>query len=285
MTVENVENAIKRLESIDVNDEYAYERAVMAFLTIKKLPVLVYEVGPGISMFRTRTNEAGGFFNKVRDIALAPSEVVKSFARCNRPFQSKLYGSENRPTSYMELLENWVESKKVGDRIFVTIGRWVTKASLKSIIVCSPDIAMRKSPYDIDMGKILDHFLSPMEEEFRNANIVLYRYLFDGFRKPAKKDPKTYLITTAYCNIALSHTDGVADAIFYPSVPFGGQGCNWAINANFIKPENIELVDVLRNEMYVEKIRPNDSSFLESAKIDAIKIDGELIQWRPSKAR
>lgn len=156
---------------------------------------------------------------------------------------------------------------------------------LRSIIVCSPDPAQRVSSYDKDMGKHLDDFLDPLESEFKKANILLYNFLFEKFRKPSKKDPKNYLITTAYCNLALSQIEGKADAIFYPSVPFGGQGCNWAINSEFIKPENIELTHVLRNEMFVEKVRLNNSSFLESAKIDAVKIDGDAIQWRPSPRR
>mgnify|MGYP003672024342 FL=1 len=39
MTVENVKKAITLLEAINPENEYAYEKAVLAYLTIGRLPV------------------------------------------------------------------------------------------------------------------------------------------------------------------------------------------------------------------------------------------------------
>ena len=44
MTVSNVNSAIEKLEAINPNEEYAYEKAILAYLTIKKLPVLLYDI-------------------------------------------------------------------------------------------------------------------------------------------------------------------------------------------------------------------------------------------------
>jgi len=55
MTIENVQNAIASLEGIDPADEFAYEKAFLAYMTIKKLPTLVFDIKEDIEVFRART--------------------------------------------------------------------------------------------------------------------------------------------------------------------------------------------------------------------------------------
>jgi len=123
MTVENVQNAIHRLENIDPHDEYAYEIAFMAYKIIKYLPILCYTITDEIEVFRARTHFDDIYYKTKHEISLAPNESIQQFARCNRPFQSKFYCGENRPTAFMELVTNWSEKKNVGESLFVTIGR------------------------------------------------------------------------------------------------------------------------------------------------------------------
>ncbi len=281
MTVDNVNSAIEKLEAINSNEEYAYEKAILAFLTIKKLPVLLYDIPAETPIFRTRTHETNDFFKTIGDISITPSQFVKGFARCNRPFQSKFYCSENRPTSFMELVENWAETKNFGEKVYVTIGRWLLKKPLTSIIVTTPDKENRVSEFDIYHGSAMETFIENCEPEIREATTILYRYLFDKFRKPAKHDTKTYIITTAYCNLALSHSDGQANGIYYPSVPFGGQGVNFAINSDFVTFDNLELTHIIRNEMSITENENGKHSFTETAIVEATKFDlnNNLIEW------
>lgn len=273
MTIDNVQKAINKLEAIDPKEEYAYEKAVLAYLTIKHLPILLYDIPHGTFVFRTRTHETDNLFPNISDISITPNSFVMNFARCNRPFQSKFYCSENRPTSYMELVEYWAETKEFGDKIYVTIGKWRLKRAMTVIIVTTPDSDKRISDFDIQHGAALESFIEDTKPEIREATIILYRYLFDKFSKSAKKDPKTYIITTAYCNLALSHADGKADGFYYPSVPFGGQGVNFAINAGFMEGHNMELTNVLRNEFNVDRNESGKHSFTESDKIEAKNVD------------
>ena len=37
------------------------------------------------------------------------------------------YSSENRITSYEELVDNWLDNFKDGDKLYVTIGQWITQ--------------------------------------------------------------------------------------------------------------------------------------------------------------
>jgi hypothetical protein len=281
MTVENVNLAIEKLEAINTSEEYAYEKAILAYLTIKKLPVLLYKIPAETIIFRTRTHETNDFFNTVSDISITPNQFVKRFARCNRPFQSKFYCSENRPTSFMELVEYWSETKNFGEKIYATIGRWKLKNPLTAIIVTTPDKENRISEFDKEHGADLETFIGNCEQEIREATTHLYRYLFDKFRRPAKHDFKTYIITTAYCNLALLHSQGQANAIYYPSIPFGEQGVNFAINSDFATFDNLELTHIIRNEMSITENENGKHSFTETAISQATNFDttDNLIEW------
>jgi hypothetical protein len=264
MKVENIKRAIEKLEAINPNDEFAYEKAVMAYLQVQRLPVLIYEVPDDLRICRTRTHEAQNFFEDIGDISTPPLKFVTKFARCNRPFQPKFYGSENRPTSFMELVEDWAETRTIGDKIYVTVGLWKTRKPLFALIVTSPNKENRTSEFDKKHGGALDDFVGKQENEAQDAMVLFYQFLFDKFRKPAKHDPLTYIITTAYCNVAFAQAGGQANSVMYPSVPFGGQGVNFALNPDFITPENIELVNVICNEITVSENKQLKFNYTET---------------------
>lgn len=277
MTIENVQLGIKQLESINPFEEYAYEKALFAYKTIQSLPVLVVDIDEGTRICRARTHETPDLFETTNEISIPPYQAIKNFARCNRPFQSKFYGGETRPTSFMELVEYWSETKNIGDKFHVTTGRWRTKKSLPSIIITTPDKENRKSEYDIYYGKALDESINNYSGETKEAMIIFYRFLTNRFRKPAKKDPLTYIITTAYCNIAKMHGD--AKAILYPSVPFGGEGMNFAISADFINSENIILEGVVYNELTISENNAGKYTFTETFTKQAKEILENKIVW------
>jgi hypothetical protein len=284
LTKQNVENAILRLESIDSNDEFAYEKAILSYLTIKHLPIFIVDIPEKAKFFRSRTHRENPFFTKISDISLAPNIEVTNYARCNKPFQSKFYCSENRPASYMELIESWIEDKKLGEKVLVTISEWELKTTLPMIIVTTPEKEKRKSEFDKTHGEIFDTFIDRYEGETKEANVLFYKYLFEKFRSPAKRDLKTYIITSAYCNLSLfraAESNINVTGIFYPSVPFNGQGTNFCINQQFVVKENIELMSVSRNEFLIEenedgKYNFQETEFRESKKID---LSGGIIEW------
>ncbi|WP_349526517.1 hypothetical protein [Reichenbachiella sp. MALMAid0571] len=285
MNIEDIKDIIKELELLNPIDEYAYEKAVLAFLKVKQLPVLLYRIPEGTSIFRARTQKNEGLLYKVSDISLPPNECVKEFARCNRPFQSKFYCAENIPTAYMELVEYWAETREVGEVITITLSRWVLTKSLTVVLVTTPDENNRISEFDKHHGSALDEFIERCNPEIREGTIEIYRYLFKMFRKRAKKDPKTYIITTAYSNVTLMHSKGNANGIYYPSIPFGEQGVNFALNSKFISSENMKLTSVIQNKMTVESIENGMKKFKESGIIHATGFDESKnqIKWKQSR--
>lgn len=247
MTTQQVQNSIDILQSIDPTDPAAYETAVAAYKLMGQLPFFILDFPAlPINVFHTRTHDTNDYFEDFSDISIPPTKFVKSFARCNVPHQAVFYCSDFRPTSYMELLEYWVEEKKE-EFLYVTIGKWTIENSLKLLIVTSPFENDRLSPYDKMHGVKLDHFINQQSGDMKNAMILLYKFLFDKFRKPAKKDLQTYIITSAYCNFSFNMTKDTIDAILYPSVPYDGKGVNLAIKATYDFDKNMKLILVARD--------------------------------------
>jgi hypothetical protein len=247
MTKQQVQEAIHILQTIDPASPEAYDNAVNAYKHIGKLPFFILDLpNLPINVFHTRTHETDNYFKGIDEIDLPPEAAVKYFARCNAPHQPVFYCSDYRPTSYMELLEYWVEQKK-DKYLFVTIGKWTIENSLKVLIVTSPHASDRLTSYDKTHGEKLDHFINQQNEQMKAAMILLYKFLFDKFRKPAKKDPQTYIITSAYCNFAFNQTKDNIDAILYPSVPYDGKGINIAIKATYAFEKNMKLILVARD--------------------------------------
>lgn len=282
MNLADTQRTIDLLEGLDENDGYAYERAILAYLQLGGLPVFMIELPAGYSFFHTRTHINEEYFDNITDISLPPREFVKDFARCNRPFQSTFYCSETKPTSYMELVEYWADSKNIGDSLKVTLGLWELKKNINTIIVTSPYPEQRESDFDKTHGAAFDSILSKYSGDELESQKMFYQFLFEKFRKPAKKDLKTYIITSAYCNVAFMRTNGDANAIYYPSVPFQGNGTNLCINKDFFIPENIELKQVLRNEFSITENEKGKHSFTESGKVETSDIDlkNNRINWK-----
>lgn len=280
MTIKETNSTLKELNSIDPLNEYAYESALLAFLKLGGLPILTYDLPSDIVFFRTRTHENFVLFPKISSISIAPKKFVESFARCNRPFQNVFYCSEDRPTSYMELIDNWSVTHKPGDKIYVTIGEWEIKKKLEVIIITCPDKSKRTSVYDKEHGPALDTFINSEEGENKESLIIFYQYLFDLFRKPAKKDSLPYIITTAYCNASLMQSSST-NGIYYPSVPFEGNGINLAIRNSFFNYENLTIKSALMNELTVSLNNDKKLEFTETKRwlSQGIRIDNDKIIW------
>ncbi len=278
MDIGKLKIAFNTLDSIDPTDELAYEKAITTFNSIGHLPIFIVTVEKS-KVFRTRTHDTADHFTNISDIAITPRNFVKDFARCNRPFQSTFYSSENRPTSFMELIEYWAETKNFGDKLYITIGLWETTRPVNLIIVTTPDISKRESQFDKYHGEAYDEHLKNRSKKEQEFSALFFNYLFDKFRKPAKHDPKTYIITTAYANLALTQAKELADGISYPSVPFKGNGVNLALKESYSK--TLKLTHAMWTEFEITPIDEGKHSFTESKSILTEKIDlaTGTIQW------
>jgi hypothetical protein len=220
------------------------------------------------------------FFKNISQIGITPKKYISDFGRCNRPAQSVFYASENRPTSYAELIESWSKGKKSGDTVCVTIGAWELKESMDVMVVTSPKKEERVSDYDIKYGDFLDLKLSQLDENTKQSMQEIYKFLFEIFRRSSNGNKLNYILTAAFSNISLMHPDSGIHGIHYPSVPYGCQGINYAIEEPFAT-KYLKLISTLRNEFSVTINKEGKHHFKEIGKAEAkrIDLDNDLIIW------
>ncbi|HRI79178.1 MAG TPA: hypothetical protein PLR06_06530 [Cyclobacteriaceae bacterium] len=277
--VDNVKSVLIEIETISDLDDYAYERILLAMTKVKQLPIFIDQIQAGREICRTRSHENNELFKGHFQIKNPGKELVDKYARCNRPYQSVFYSSENRPTSYMELIENWAESAKFGDRFYATIGLWELKADLDVVVILNSDKSKRTTDFEKYFGEHIDERLATFEPDLRESSTLFLNYIDEKFSKQAKKDLKTYLITTAYSNLALLHANGTAQGIIYQSVPFAKKGINIAIQPPFVK--NLDLKYVLRDGFEAFENELGKHSFMQFESIQAKEVDNHLglIEW------
>lgn len=277
--LENVENVIKEIESINEQDDYAYEKILLSLTKVKQLPIFIDTIGAGTKIFRTRTHSTDTRFTNVSELSYPDKKIVPKFARCNRPYQSVFYGSENRPVSYLELVEYWVETSPFGSKFYATIGCWELTQDINAVLVLNTDSSKRTTEFEKHFGDNLDKVLARQSPEIRESSSIFLNYIDSKFSKSAKNDLKTYMVTTAYTNMALLHAKETAQGIVYQSVPAAKIGINMAVQPNFA--DSFKLIHVLRNGFETYENEIGKHSFIEFETIEAKQIKNDIgtIEW------
>lgn len=277
---EVMNNIIQYVFEIDESSEQAYEKAFLAYRNIERVPIISDIWAKGSLIFRSRTHESvEEVFEKISDISYPHEKYVKNFARVNRPYQSVFYGSENRPTSYMELVEYWAETRKFGEKLSVTIGMWELQKDLTLAIIPIPNPDERLTREEKQVGENYDI----KKKEHKGSDVVISDTLFDflskEFRKPAKNNKAVYIRTASISNLFLINP--VLDGIIYPSVPFGGQGYNIVLRKSIIDNQGIKLIGVGKDTFQITESENKKHNFTQIGNIEAKSIDHEkgLIIW------
>ncbi|SDD85522.1 RES domain-containing protein [Dyadobacter soli] len=279
VTVQQVKNCIESLELLDPADPAVLEKAQLAFQTMGKILYLALDLPANLIVFHTRTHDSDELYTNFHEIECPKPEHVKNFGRCNLPNKPVFYCSEDRSTSYAELLQYWIEEKK-GKFLYVTISKWQLESQLRALIVPNPDKNSRTTEFDKNHGAKFDNLLKQIDnEDSRVALVMFFSYIHEKMRKAAKHDLKTYIITSSYCDYALSSNKSV-DAILYPSVPFNERGHNIAIKQGFDFDDKMKLLTVYRNKF--ERFELGSAAKFQEAELleaNNINRDKRLIEW------
>ncbi len=285
--IQEIREELNLIKSIDANDEQAYEKILNIFINIRFIPaftnVFYRKLNDGKSnvTFRTRTHTDTEYFNNIDEITFPPNGIVKSYSRCNRPNQSVFYSSENRPTSYMELVEYWASEKNIGDKIAVSIGMWEFQRDLNFYIIPRPKIQDRKTKEEKLYGEMYDRKMAErgFDANTKQVSDLIFEFMYREFSRPAKNDKKTYLITSAFSNLIM--TNPGIDGILYPSVPFGGNGYNSAIKKSVVEEGSIKLIDVTKDSFTIGETANGKHHFLQYDTFSTNKInqDSGEISW------
>lgn len=272
-----IERAINEIESIDYSNSWSYEQVVHSILKIPHLPIILFTEPRGNLIFRSRINNDITPFETVSDISLPKEDFVLSFARANKPKQSLFYGSENRPTSYMEFAMHLAETTPFNKEVSLTVGSWEIQRNLIFALVFNPTM-VRNNIYNKTHGVYFDDFISKAPEEFRIGIIKFFEFIAEKYANQVEQnDIKTYQITCAYSNIIFAY--GQCDGIMYPSVPRLGDAFNVVIKKNSID-EGVLVLKNARMDKFVAREQSNGKhEFLNISSMDAINIETEKIEW------
>jgi hypothetical protein len=271
---DKAEEVIRTISSINKSNGYYYENLLLELSKIEKLPIIIYRLEANELFFRTRINESGDYL-RIKDLSYPDPEYVKSYARVNKPLQQLFYCSENRPTSFIELLNN--RECEVGDEISLTIACWQLVEPLDVVLVFNPANS-RSSKYYQKHGVGYDDFITQIDEAYRDGTNKLFKFIGAGFEEPAIENKDVYMLTCAYSNLVF--TKEKVEGIIYPSVPFGGDGFNVALFPKVCDENRLRLLDVMKNVMKVELTEDGHNKFVQqSTAKGTIDYSTSTISW------
>lgn len=158
--IDEVNTAIIKIERLDKTKGYYYEQVLFELSKIEKLPIIIYRLEANELFFRTRINN-GYDFETFADLSYPDEKYISAYARANKPLQQMFYCSENRPTSYIELLNN--KDGSVGDEITLTIGCWQAVEPIDVVLVFDPS-KNRDNEYSLKHGSGYDSFIEQTQE-------------------------------------------------------------------------------------------------------------------------
>lgn len=274
--LKHVEDVIHDIKYMDFTSN-PYEQIKETIQGLQKLPVVSFPLKVGDIIFRSRRNNEE-YYTEISKISCPKPNQVKEFGRANIPNQPRFYASENRPTSYMEFVDDLSMKLEKDDEVSFTIGGWILKKDLILSVIYNP-YDTRETKYNEMFGTGFKEFVETTSFDYKDGIFRFFEFIADEFSKPVKDEDDTYVITSAYSNNILSNS--IIDGIIYPSVPGGGDGFNIVLKEEVVINKQIELEIVGKDTLeIIEKIDGKchfrQTSSEESSIVD---IKNNRIEW------
>lgn len=271
-----IKSCIRDIRKIDRNKEESYYEIYDVLKNgIQKFPILTttLEAKDDILLYRSRVHKKDEKeFITIDDLSYVHDKnKITEYSRCNEPGQQIFYCSLDRPTSYSESLI--IRKDKISP-VLCSLGVWKLKKDINVGIIAHPYKDKRYTAYDIEIGEKLDGVILRDCKEI-GQEVRELQYFFTIWFRFLVGDHVHYKVTAAISNILFE----AVDAIIYPSVPFMGQGNNFAFKKDLIDNKSLVLQKVL-----IEKFnRINDLRIIQddtfSKETDKIFHDKNEIKW------
>ncbi len=234
-----INEAIDRIEKVNLNNDFAYEELFFIFSQIKNQPLYSYRFQKELnfSFYRSRKNDCFVNYFDFKDLSYPPVNKVLEYSRANKPLQNLFYVSDKWTTNLMELKLFWAKNLLDNDIFWVTTGKWDLIEDLNVMII--PDF------YNNSMKQLIDHISSDLEQ----TQIDYLKYINDLFKKYAIDDKNIYKLTSAFCNSILFNSvrnNQYIDGVLFTSV-LDGSGLNLALNPMTIDSKKFRLGSVVKH--------------------------------------
>ena len=265
-----MKDTIRHILSVNLDDEFAYQRLLELFLNVKTFTVYS---GPFVreksTIYRTRQNLYSDFTN-FSDLSYPPSELIKDFGRVNRPFQSVFYGSDSYNTTLTELMPNWFLGNSSGDIITLTTSSWLVQKSLNILLI--PDFRNERMKEMIEFAKI---------REIHDEQLMFLGFINQMFSENSFYNKRIYKITSAYCNaikLLFESKNEKIDGILYTSAQ-DKTGWNLALEPHVLDNELIKFKYAIKQ--FINKIdsTPSYNNFIEPQTPKSIDYKNKKINW------
>lgn len=248
-----------------------------------------FTLSPGHKfLFRVRCHTKGNgdyFFKNLSDLTYRTDYLnIKKFGRCNQPFQSLFYCSDDELLSFAEVSE-LVRTENKKDTAYHTTSVWKINTDLLVTCIFEPDNIDVENKDLIDITKkCLNQFnLTKLPIEKDNL-IMLLKVVANEFTKPFLSDNQAYLFSSAVTNYFLdtvSTQNERIDGLVYPTClgekGIRNIGLNYVFRPDIIGFGNkIEFQDAYRSRMDRMGFEYND---IETIKFKKANVFTGEIHW------
>jgi len=282
MNEKEVKDFILLLQTIVLSQSHTSYSDVKKELMRYSIPFPVVTIQKGTPLYRARGHFDGeDYFTLVSQLSLKDKHLIQNFGRANEPNQSVFYCSTESELTFMETSVNVRKDLSNQSEIFTT-SEWEVLEDLCVILISSK---RRESEINNTLEN-LGLTRKYIEEYFQRNDIhFLYHlvdFISDEFTKRTSHTNE-YLLSCAFANyiydIKARHSNKnlivEIDGCMYPSVQYGVEGLNLALNSNVVQKGKLKFVRAMRSRM--EKI--NNEFFKEMDIIVSRRIDNGLIIW------
>jgi hypothetical protein len=239
-------------------------------------------------LFRVRSHTKGDgnyFFENISDVSFRSDILnIKQFGRCNEPFQSRFYASDNEILAFAEVSE-LVRTENKKDTSYHTTSVWKLNHNIMISPIFEPDNVDVENLDLVEVTKKCFEIIEatnqiPQKEDLK----LLLKGLANEFTKPFALDNRTYLFSAAFANylfetvpIGINQIDGIVYPSCLDKPAIRNLGLNYVIQNSIVGVNNkLELVDVYRS-----RLDKNNKRYDEAETIYCKRINNQTgkIEW------
>jgi hypothetical protein len=285
----NVIKSVKELEKLDLENISDTDLAKIIDDRFPLIPINTAKIPVGTILFRARVNKNEQPYDKVSQIGVPPSNLIKEFGRANKPFEQVFYCASNYKLAAFELLQAYKHHFNAKYQVvFMTIGVWEVTQELHVASIIHSEV-LHELRDDIVLSlkqhkKIFDN--GSLKEDTVQASELISQFFSNQFTKMVIRGTYDYRISAFYSKriqevndlIYDTYSTSKFDGINYPSVSMKYIADNQAIFNDSFK-NKMKIIDAL--EIVASNLDFKNPDFLPGILHNTIAINGDDIEWNP----
>jgi hypothetical protein len=202
---------------------------------------------------RLHRNKEEFFWNESELSYISDISKVKDFGRCNEPFQSMFYCSDNYELSLKEVTKG-ISADTLKEYKYHTISSWKLNEEISVAFFLEDNFDLKFNQNMFDMRQSFDRIID--DPQLIGDKLELKQFLlevYSQFKRPFSLNAKAYYLSAAFANYLFSTTDinnKRVDGFIYPTCLDEKEsvlGLNYVFRPDIIgKAKKIELVNAWR---------------------------------------